>query len=160
MGMLQNWPILVYLQLGWIQPLHRVCTGGWIDHPCILLFCVAVTSIWKSSCVFSPKSSGWRAELLMHLKEQRGSESLLSDYSVHWVMATVLGHFTDSVIVGRFWVYQRELLEMILPFQSLFPYCNLSQTKEMEAGDHVLCYQQSFSTSTFPFAITNLSWSM
>jgi len=63
----------------------------------------------------------------MHLKEQRGSESLLSDNSVHWAMATVLGHFTDSVIVGRFWVCQRELLEMILPFQLLFPYCNLSQ---------------------------------
>jgi hypothetical protein len=38
----------------------------------------------------------------MHLKEQRGSESLLSDNSVHWVMATVLGHFTDCVILGRF----------------------------------------------------------
>ncbi len=29
----------------------------------------------------------------MHMKEQRGSESLLSDNSVHWVTATVSGSF-------------------------------------------------------------------
>ncbi len=29
----------------------------------------------------------------MHLKDQRGSESLVSDNSVHWVMATVFGSF-------------------------------------------------------------------
>jgi hypothetical protein len=65
----------------------------------------------------------------MHLKEQRGSESLLSDNSVHWVglWQLFLGHFIDCVILGRFWVCQRELLEMILPQQLLFPYCNLSQ---------------------------------
>lgn len=29
--------------------------------------------------------------------------------------------------------------------------------KERELGEHVLCYQQSFSTSMFPCAIANLS---
>jgi hypothetical protein len=37
----------------------------------------------------------------MHLKEQRGSESLLSDNSVHWVMATISGSFCRSCDFGQ-----------------------------------------------------------